>query len=383
MTVVTDDRVGGSARMAWLDVAKGIAMIGVLGVHAVERAMGGPWWSNPAHDWPAFGDRVEQWRPTGGSFWAVVANPVRWLGWLGDLAPSLFVFATGFLLVTAGARPGGYGAQVLRRLRGFLPMYWLALVGVTVLAALAGAENPSPRHGAFWLSFLGFRATPGTVYYGAGAWWYVGFLVQLAFVAPLLARWLAPGRAGVRRAAVLLGAAVVVKAAALGLLAGTAEIDPVNRGGVLIGKLPELLAGMLLALVAHGAADARAEVRRLVPWGAVALSLALGFASAFTLLGNAVAGVLVALGVVGLCAHLVDRGTRPASRALRFVSRHSLAIFLAHPVPNKIAGGAAFGPVMAVRIAVAMALGVVAGLALERAYAWSMARVPRRPTLAV
>lgn len=357
--------------MAWLDVAKGIAMVGVLGVHAVERSLGGAWWSNPAQDWPALGVRVEQWRPTTGSFWALAANPVRWLGWLGDLAPSLFVFATGFLLVVAGTRPGGYGHQVVRRLRSFLPMYWLALLGVTALALLVGQDRPSPADGAWWLSLLGFRATPGTVYYGAGAWWYVGFLVQLAFVAPPLVAWLRPGPRAVRRATVLLAAAVIVKAGTLVLLAGRAQIDPVNRGGVLIGKLPELVAGMLLALVVHGALDRRAAVRRVVPLSASVFALALAFASAFTLIGNAVAGVLLALGAVGLCAHVVDRADGLVGRALRFVSRHSLAVFLAHPVPNKIAGGDVFGPVMAARITVAMLLGVVAGLALERVFAFA------------
>lgn len=382
MTVVTDTRAGGPARMAWLDVAKGIAMVGVLGVHAVERSLGGAWWSNPAHDWPGLRARVDQWRPTTGSFWAIAANPVRWLGWLGDLAPSLFVFATGFLLVAAGARHGRYLAQVGRRLWSFLPMYWIVVVGVTALAMLAGQPDPSPRRGAFWLSLLGFRATPGTVYYGAGAWWYVGFLVQLAFVAPVLVRWLRPGPSAVRRAAVLLGGSILVKAVALVLLAGTTEIDPVNRGGVLIGKLPELVAGALLALVVHGATDVRAEVRRVVPLGAGLFALVLAFASAFTLVGNAVAGVLVGLGTVGVCAHVVDRAEGRVGRALRFVSRHSLAVFLAHPIPNKIAGGTAFGPAMAARIAVAMALGVVAGLALERAYGVARGLASRRAALA-
>ena len=361
--------------MAWLDAYKGAAMLAILGVHAVERTLGGPWWSNPSADWPGLGTRLRQWEPTRGGVWAVMANPVRWMGWLGDLAPALFVLATGFLLVSV-ARPRPYVADVRQRLLRFLPMYWLAFVGLTVLAGLAGRQGPSWRDGVFWLSLVGFRASPGTVYYGAGAWWYVGFLVQLAFVAPIVVRWAAPSPGATRRLVAALAGSILVKAVLLVLLRHSAELDVVNRGGVIVGKLPELLAGTLLAVLVRDATDERDAMRRLLPLGrSIVLALA-GFAAAFTLVGNAVAGVLMAAGCIGIAAATVGAGTSRAARWLRFVSRYSLAIFLAHPIPNQLAVALPFGPQAAARLVATIVLGVASGVALEWTYRTVVDAVP-------
>ena len=96
-----------------------------------------------------------------------------------------------------------------------------------------------------------------------------------------------------------------------------------------------------------------------------------GFLTAFTLGGNAFAGVLFALGVAGVCAHVVSDATTVVARGLTFVARHSLAIFLAHPIATQLSpqGPVPLDAKVALRIAAAIVLGVVCGLALERAYA--------------
>ena len=345
-------------------------MLGILGVHAVERSLGPAAWANPEADWPSLDARVRQWKPTTGGAWALISNPVRWLGWLGDVAPSLFVLATGYLLVRAAPSAISYGRDVVRRLGRFLPMFWIVFVAATALAAITGRDAPSPTDGAFWLSLVGFRATEGTIYYGAGAWWYVGFLVQLAFLAPLFVRLLAPGPAARRRALWLVGGALALKLAMLLALSGTAELDPVNRGGVVVGKLPELATGMLLGVLLRDVADPQGSLRRLLRVPASVVALGVGFAVAFTLAGNAFAGVLFALGAAGVCAHIVRDSTSIAARGLTFISRHSLAIFLAHPVANQLApqGPLPLDARVAVRLAAAIVGGIVCGLALERAY---------------
>ena len=346
-------------------------MLGILAVHSVERSLGGSYWANPAGDWPSLGTRMRQWRPASGGAWDIVANPVRWLGWLGDLAPSLFVLATGYLLLRAArGTERSYLRDVAHRLGRFLPMFWIVFVAAAALAAVTGRDTPSPGDAAFWLSLVGFRATRATIYYGAGAWWYVGFLVQLAFLAPLLVRFLAPAPSVRRRAWGLLGAAIALKLVLLLALSGTSELDPVNRGGVVVGKLPELAAGLLLGVLVRGAADPRLAVRRLLRLPMSALALVVGFLAAFTLGGNAFAGVLFALGAAGVCAHVVTDAAAVVVRGLTFVARHSLAIFLAHPIATQLSP---LGPVpldgkVALRIAAAIVLGVVCGLALERAY---------------
>jgi peptidoglycan/LPS O-acetylase OafA/YrhL len=361
--------VARTVRQAWLDAHKGAAMLLVVAVHAVERSLGGTWWANPADDWPSLGRRIEQWRPAAGDAWTIVANPVRWIAWLGDLAPSLFVLASGFLLAhESAARLAPYGREVARRLARFLPMFWIVFVAAAAAAMATGRDTPSPADGAFWLSLVGFRATRGTIYYGTGAWWYVGFLVQLAFVAPPLVRLVATSApAARRRAAALVAGALALKAVLLVALVGSPQLDPMARGGVIAGKLPELTAGLLLGVLVRDAPDVRAAVRRQLRLPVSVAALVVGFGAAFTLVGNAFASVLAAVGSAGVCAHAVADGRHVIARAGTFLSRHSLAIFLAHPLALQLtpAGPVPLDTRVAARLAAALVVGIGCGLALQ------------------
>src|SRR5262249_56847136 len=100
----------------------------------------------------------------------------------------------------------------------------------------------------FWLDLLAVRVTPYQLYYFAPAWWFVGLVVQLYAVYPLL--WVALRRLGATRFLVAaLAVAFVVRGA--GLLVFHDYLDAWSRGAIFITRLPEFALGMALAASMH------------------------------------------------------------------------------------------------------------------------------------
>jgi peptidoglycan/LPS O-acetylase OafA/YrhL len=369
--------------LGWLDGVKAVALLWIVLNHLCERLAQGAFAGNPAPDWPPLAVRIAQFAPSSGAgIGGLLLAALRDLGWLGDNGVGVFLVASGFGL-TYGLI--GRGATAALDLIGFYraraariyPLWWGAHVAfaVTVLV-VGGAPFLDWR---FYLSALGVRVTPELFYYAVPAWWYVGLLLQLYLVFPLLWRLLC--RAG--PAAFLLAtvpAAMAIRAA--GLFAFSSYLDAWSRGAIFITRLPEFALGM--ALAAWFATLPDAARRRTAPW-TVALGVACvacGIVASFSLAGMTVAPLLMGGGAFVLLGAGLPKSLG-ARTVLGWIGRHSYALYLVHQpfisalVPaatatfSRIAAGAVGA--LAAAAAVAPAL----ELAVSRAAAWLRGRPVR------
>ncbi len=369
-------------RLVWVEVVKAIALCWIVWNHVAERLFGFPLAGNPSADWPPLAERVAQLRPLAGHGWLdVPLDLLRWIGWAGDQGVQLFLIVGGFGL-TWGLLARGAGPTLgvrefwARRARRIYPPWWAAHLLFLGPCLLLG-RGLDPREGAFWIDLAGLRITPYQLYYFAPAWWYVGLLVQLTAVYPVL--WALLRRLGPARfLAATLAIAFVIRGA--GLLAFHDYLDAWSRGAIFITRLPEFALGMALAGWMHDAptsVDAwlRApgvRIAALIAWIA-------GAVLSLDLLGMTVAPFLLGAGVFGLLyapASAPDRAGRPAD-AWVWIGRHTYSLFLVHQpfvamlVPHGTESGAgriALGVAAALLLTVAAALGLewIAGPAVAR-----------------
>jgi peptidoglycan/LPS O-acetylase OafA/YrhL/lysophospholipase L1-like esterase len=357
-------------RLPWVEVLKAAALVWIVWNHVVERVFGLPLAGNPAADWPPLADRIAQLVPLTGHGWLdIPLNLVRWLGWAGDQGVGLFLILGGFGL-TWGLLARSVGATLplrdfwRRRALRIYPLWWAAHLFFLVPCLLLG-RGLDPAERTFWLDLLGLRLTPYQLYYFAPSWWYVGLLVQLCAVYPLL--WAALRRVGPARfLAAALAAAFAIRGA--GLLALHDYLDAWSRGAIFVTRLPEFALGMALAAWMHAAPAATdVRLRARATRAAALVALAGGVVLSLGLLGMTVAPFLLAAGAFTLLYVPASRWSRGRG-AWDWIGRHTYSLFLVqHPfialcVPHGTAGGA--GRIVA-GVCAAIALTVMSAIALE------------------
>jgi peptidoglycan/LPS O-acetylase OafA/YrhL len=361
---------GGMPHVGWLDRLKAVAIVWIALNHVVERIFGYPYIANPSADWPPLAERVAQLRPLAGDgLWDLPLNLLRYLGWCGDQGVQLFLIASGFGL-TWVLLSRGTGVDlpawpfVRRRAARIYPLWWAAhalFLGTWILTGF----GLSPTAWETWASALGIRITPALFYYFSPAWWFIGLILQLYLVYPLLWRFLAEHGPG-RLLLVVGGGALLIRGAGLLLLDG--YLDIWARGGIFITRLPEFLVGMAVAawLHRHGeAADRR--LRGPAVLGLAVIGYCVGTGLSLTRLGMTVAPVLLGTSSLVLL-HAALRATEPiATRGGRWVGRHSYSLYLTHHVFILLLipeGTALRGALLGT--ALALAATVLVALVLER-----------------
>jgi peptidoglycan/LPS O-acetylase OafA/YrhL/lysophospholipase L1-like esterase len=316
-----------------LEQIKGIAIAWIILNHLSERIFGYPYIGNPNADWPRLAERWEQLRPLSGSgVWDLPINLLRYAGWSGDQGVQLFLIATGFGLTWSLLQRGTGARFALRefyaaRAVRIFPLWWLAHAAVAVgLFALAREERLAIP--AFLLSALGIRATPELLYFLVPAWWYVGCLLQIYLIYPLL--WWSLRRHGTGSLWLIAGAAVVIRA--VGLLSMHDWLDAWSRGAVCITRLPEVVFGMWLAARLRS----RGEMASPAGWR-VAIALCLSLYVAGTLLSLTLPGMSVAPLLLGgssfvLLAAILNKvpARFPCARSSSWLGAHSYALYLVH-----------------------------------------------------
>lgn len=365
------------SHIAWVDGVKALALLWIIWEHWTERVFGYAMFANPHNAWPPFAERIDQLYPLSGfGIWDWPLSVLRVVGWMGDAGVQLFLIASGFALAWGALRHAGAPRWLEFYRRRFVRIYptWIvAHLGLLVIGLVMADPGLKPTNVDWWLSLVGFRAIPGLIYAFCPAWWFVGLILQLYAVYPLLHILLV--RMGwVRFAVVVIGLSVAIRGIGLWLFAGPLAdwhyLDAWSRGAVFVTRLPEFAAGMALA-AAYRAAPREVEgwLRARPTLALAACVTAIGFALSFFLLGNAVSTALFGCGAF-ILAGVVARPllTIGAGRvALMWVAKHSLSLFLTHQlailllVPNR----PVFDWAMAVRTAAALAFGVAAAMALE------------------
>jgi len=329
----------GSAKLlSWVDWMKGVAITWIFITHAVEAVFGGAYLGNPNENWPPLVDRIAQWAPLHGfGLWNIPVNIWRYFGWLGDQGVSLFIIISGFGLtwglLSKNEKTLNIPLFYKNRFLRIYPLWWsihilfLALSSITDLKGLdISIKDPN-----FLLSFLGIRSFPGTFFYFAPAWWYIGLVIQLYLVFPIL--WSAITRLGPAQfllfsclAGFIVRTAVILLGIEIGLF--------LYGAAIFITRLPEFAFGMSFA---YWLFNDPGKVNRYfisLPAFAVAmLTYIIGTILSLTWVGMIVAPFLVGVAIFSFLYNIFGnkKGTSfIGSYPLTWVGKHSYSIYLAH-----------------------------------------------------
>ncbi len=375
------------ARFAWVDQMKAIALAWIVLNHIVEHLFGSPRIANPSDAWGSLSARWHQLEPLSGHGLAdIPLNALRWTGWSGDQGVQLFLIASGFgltwgVIARFGERPVPLGWFYRRRMARLYPL-WIGVNLLFILAWVLTSRGLALNEPRTFLGLAGIRVTPSQLYYFAPAWWFIGLLIQLYLVFPLLWRLL---RA--RGPLWLLAVSIVVccSARAAGLLLFDGYIDAWSRGAIFVTRLPEFVLGISVAVWMSRDSERVTSIltARRTLLAAVGVYV-LGTLLSLTLLGMAIAPLLLgsaAFVLLFAALHRLGRRAGRAARATSWTGRHSYSLYLVHHplVLALVPAGLAAGLVRSAGGAIAaIALTLAAGIALERFVDWPLARAGRK-----
>lgn len=387
----TEIRSGGPSpaiHFLWVDLFKGIALAWIFITHVAERLLGAPYLANPMIDWPPLDQRVAQLVPLQGhGLLDILLNLFRYIGWAGDHGVQLFLIVSGFGLTWGLMVRYGRGAIPTREFyrRRFLrlfPEWWGAHIIFALIGLLTG-WGLSLLQPAFYLSLIGVRFTADRMYYFAPAWWFIGLLIQLYLIYPLL--WAVLRKRGPLWL-LIASCGVAFAARAIGLLVFKDYLDAWSRGAILITRLPEFVFGISVAAWMYQDLRRTDQIlRKPSTVGLGLIALVLGLILALTLIGMTVALFLIGVGMFVLLYRLfghLQESKRWSVRAGTWIGRHSYSLYLMHQpfiLLFVVDQPAADRPwlMAVVGVAIALALTCVSAIALEKSVNWVEVKIVR------
>jgi peptidoglycan/LPS O-acetylase OafA/YrhL len=361
------------AALLWLDLVKGLAILWIFTNHLAERLFGAPYIGNPFAGWPSPGEQWAQFAPVSGYGLAdVPLNLIRYTGWLGDYAVGLFIVASGLgltwgLLIKRAPDRLALRPFYTRRLRRLYPLWWVSHVGVFLLMLLVPVQLGALDANLF-LSAAGIRFTHGTYYYLVPAWWYVGLLIQLYLIYPVL--WWLLRRVGALP--LLVGVLIIaLPIRALGLFTLSDYLDPWSRGAVFITRLPEFALGTVFAYWLYTRPQLITRLRHPLALLAGLIAFAIAVALSTTLAGTTVAPLLGSAALLVIAYALLSPLTRVSAltRPVKWAGDHSYALYLTHHLVLillilPLTAGSSLA-VLTLRVLAAVVLTVITARALE------------------
>jgi peptidoglycan/LPS O-acetylase OafA/YrhL len=375
----------------WLDSVKGVAIMGIFLHHATEPLFGSMKLGYPSPDWGPLGDRLSQLQPIDRGVWSGLVNLLRYAGWLGDVGVALFLITSSFgltwSLLARSRHQGAKGRHEVidwwdflgRRLSRIYPLWWLTHGGFIVLWCFMG-WGLSPFQWQTWASFLGLRITPQLFFYFAPAWWFVGMIVQLYLLYPLL--WRQMERLGSVR--FLLGCCALgwgIKAIGVYFLLDKTSLW--HPGVLGLVRLPEFGLGIVLAVgLWRSPRPWHQELSKsrtmLGGLGLMALAIFLGLFLAGTVVFPMVLGTGALLSFYGLSERLGHR----SNAVLGWLGEHSYSLFLLHhPIVDKLLPRSGWNHHWLGNTSLAflaLGLSLVAALGLEQVESWLRSRLSRK-----
>ncbi|CAB5115213.1 hypothetical protein D3OALGB2SA_2637 [Olavius algarvensis associated proteobacterium Delta 3] len=318
-------------RFYWLDITRGLAILWIFLVHFVERFMCCPNFGNPNANWPPVTARFTQLAPLDlDGIGGAAVNVLRYVGWMGDQGVQIFVVASGFgLAISALSKPTQmtYMEFFRRRLVKLVPLWVLAHL-LFIATYLLLQKGLSPFDWRTWASLLGFRFMPQVFYFRFPAWWYIGLLLQLYFIFPLmlhfLRRWTVP-----KFLLVFAGISILLRL--VGLVGFEKYLDWWSRGGIFIARMPEFAFGMAFAKWIYYASDN--QIQRLRSPTGIAFAVSaylLGNISSFFLVGMSVAFFLTGSAFFVLVFIFFSNYQPNALKPISWFGKKSYALYLFH-----------------------------------------------------
>jgi len=171
------------SRFDWVDGVKAFAIIAILLNHFVEQFGEGPWFSNPSYNWPPFSERIASIIPEG-SNWVFIF--VKFLGWLGDMGPGVFILLSGFTLTISQLRNEKsvltfYRSRILRIFPLYIAIHIIVLIFILIVNFPPGFKIFSP---SVLLSLSGLRFNNGLFFFINPSWWFIWLIIQLYLLFP-------------------------------------------------------------------------------------------------------------------------------------------------------------------------------------------------------
>jgi peptidoglycan/LPS O-acetylase OafA/YrhL len=240
-----------STRLDWIDIMKGISILGIVFYHGFDFLVGSRFPSPISEGY--FAAMHRSCAPTSwiGEIGCALESVAVAIPQLGRHGVAVFLVLSGFgltySLAKTGEPPNGWIGWYRSRLLRLFPMYWIAHLVYLVSPFQARTEPIDYR---FFLSFLGDRIWPLEMifFYFNPALWYFGLLLELYVVFPLLFRLLQKINVG----PFLIVCAAATFASRYILI----WVWPVNgywvQGAFFVPRLWEFALGMAVGLLARG-----------------------------------------------------------------------------------------------------------------------------------
>ncbi len=320
-----------TSRFDWVDGLKAWAILGILLNHFVEVFGPGPWFSNPSYDWPPFLDRISHIFPDGNNLFAV---GVRFLGWLGDMGPGVFILLSGFALTWSQLRNektagNFYRTKLIRIFPLYITIHLIVLVFALLVHSPANINIFSPK---VLLSLMGLRFTDSLFFYINPSWWFIWLIIQLYIVFPLLFKVL------INRS-IPFFVVLTISITIISRLAGLLNISYSNNlyywmTGIFAGtRLFEFTVGMVFAKILASQPDF--EVLLNKPIKIFLFSLVFycsGFVCSWTYVGSLFSNMLITLGLSGIfySIYKITEGISSTKKILLFIGKNSFSVFLLH-----------------------------------------------------
>ncbi len=319
----------------WIDALKAFALLGILLNHFVEVFSTGPWFTNPSSDWPDFSSRMQSLYPGDENIGVTI---FRYLGWLGDSAPGIFILLSGLALTLSALNNGEEKFSTLdfykKRLLRIFPLYLVIhFLILTVYIFIPESNVIIPEPNTF-LSLLGVRASDTLFFSFNPSWWFIWLVIQLYMVFPFLFKLLNKIRI---RQFLIITLTLTFLSRGLGILGikYNHELYYWMTGSFFGTRLAEFTTGMVIGLILFNNKTLFLKQKSPVAIFIASISIYItGLLCSFTLIGSVVSNLLVTVGLSGIFyitwKGLKNLNFKGITTIISWIGINSFAVFLLH-----------------------------------------------------
>lgn len=354
-------------KLDWVDALKAFAIIAILLNHSVEAFNSIPWFSNPSTNWPSFAERMSNVFPQQGT---LTIRIVQFLGWLGDMGPGIFIFASGLTLtLSALNKPKNtldfYKSRIIR----IYPLYITIHLIILFVAKFIFKWNIHILSPYNLLSLLGLRFTNGLFYYLNPSWWFIWLIIQMYIFFPLLIYILK--KKGATNFLVLTFVITILSRIA-GIFHNTLHVNLfIWETGLFAGtRLFEFTFGMYIGYLLKEKNSVFIGITNNPKLALISIiTYIAGFVASWTYAGSVISNILITIGLSGIFYSLYKfafSGETIANKSLIWVGKNSFSVFLLHQPFIIYFGSRLVGYDKALAIGLIVILSFPAGQVIER-----------------